>query len=62
MDSGDYWAWAPRPAHERASWQPAKLRTVLWWDSMRWPAVLGEAGLAAFGVLLLAIRRPERAP
>lgn len=49
-DSSDYAVWQMLTPADRASgWVPAKL----------WPAVIGGACLAAFRVLLLAIRRPE---
>ena len=60
VNSSDYTIWLQLSDRDRATWQPARLRTAVQWDARRWPAVLGGAALAAFGVLLLAIRRPER--
>ena len=59
-NSSGYIVWQQLSDHDQATWRPAKLRTAVYWDSCRWPAVLGGAGLTVFGVLVLAIRRPER--
>jgi hypothetical protein len=56
--STDYTIWSTLA--DKVTWQPAGLRAAEYWEWWRWPAVLGGAGLAAFGVLLLAIRKPEK--
>ncbi len=60
MNSSDYSVRAMLSAHDHATWQRAKLRTAVSWDSCRWPAIIGGSALAAFSVLVLAIRRPEQ--
>jgi hypothetical protein len=62
LDSSDHTAWLVASGADRFNaWQPPKLRTALYWESWRWPAVVGGSGLSAFGILLLAIRKPQRA-
>lgn len=60
MNSSDYTVWLQLSDYDRATWQPAKLRTAVYWSSCRWPAIVGGSALAALGVIVLAIRRPER--
>jgi hypothetical protein len=56
-NSTDYAIW--RNLDDKVTWQPAGLRTARYWDDRRWPAVIGGGALAALGVLVLAIRKPE---
>jgi hypothetical protein len=56
--STDYHIWSA--LEDKHTWRPAGLRSAMWWDGWRWPAVYGGAGIAALGVLVLAIRRPKR--
>jgi hypothetical protein len=60
VGSTDYNIWIVLT--DKVTWRPAGLRAATYWDGWRWPAVYFGAGLAAFGVLVLAIRRPERGP
>ena len=56
VGSTDYNLWIT--LDDKVTWQPAGLRAARYWDGWRWPAVIFGGGLAAFGILLLAIRRP----
>ena len=58
VGSTDYRIWSM--LEDKHTWRPAGLRSATYWDGWRWPAVYVGAGIAALGVLLLAIRRPER--
>jgi hypothetical protein len=58
VGSTDYRIWSM--LEDKHTWRPAGLRSATYWDGWRWPAVYGGAGIAALGVLLVAIRRPER--
>jgi len=55
VDSTDYRIW--NALEDKHTWRRAGLRSAMWWDGWRWPAVLfGGAGVA-LRVLVLAIRR-----
>ena len=53
--STDYNIWSA--LEDKHTWRPAGLRSAMYWEGWRWPAVYGGAGVAALGVLVLAIRR-----
>jgi hypothetical protein len=58
VSGAEYKAWIA--LRGRRTWRPAGLRTAAYWDERRWPAVIGGGATAAFGILLLAARRPEQ--
>jgi hypothetical protein len=58
VGSAEYRVWIA--LKDKRAWRPAGLRSAVYWDEKRWPAAIGGGATAAFGILLLAIRRPEQ--